>query len=101
VDELIATVFDEIKKLQAAGASDKNLQKIQEIDRRSRETDLQDNEWWLENIERYLQNGTPYTALEAYEGWVNGLTTAKIGELARQYLHADKFVQVVMYPEQK
>ncbi len=101
VDELIKTVFDEIKKLQADGASEKNLQKIQEIDRRSRETDLQDNEWWLYNISRMLLNGVPFSSLDEHQGWVNGLNGAKIGALAKQYLHDDKFVQIVLYPETK
>lgn len=101
VGELVATVFDEIKKLQTAGASEKNLQKVQEIDRRSRETDLQDNNWWLETIKRVQLNGMTMAALDGYDGWVNGLTPAKIASLATQYLKDTKYVQVVMYPEAK
>jgi zinc protease len=101
VDELIATVFEEIKKLQAQGASEKNLQKIQEIDRRSRETDLQDNDWWLNTLERMQLNGIPMSVLEAHDSWVSGLSGSKIAALAKKYLHDDHYVQVVMYPETK
>jgi zinc protease len=101
VEELIKTVFDEIKRLQTEGASEKNLQKVQEIDRRGRETDLEDNEWWAQSIRKMQLNGIPMTALDDYLGWVNGLNSAKIGALAKQYFHDDKFVQVVLYPETK
>lgn len=99
VDELVATVFNEIKRLQSEGASEKNLQKVQEIDRRSRETDLKDNRWWQENIKRMRLNGIPASAMDDYESWINGLTGAKIAELAKKYFSESHYTQVVLYPE--
>lgn len=99
VDELIATVWTEIKRLQTEGASEKNLQKVQEIDRRSRETDLKDNQWWQQHIRQMRLNGIPYSALDSYDSWISGLTGAKIAELARKYLTESRYTQVVLYPE--
>jgi zinc protease len=101
VEELIGTVWTEIKRLQAEGASEKNLLKVQEIDRRSRETDLQNNDWWLNTIAESELNGIPFTDLGKYNDWVNALTSAKIAALAKKYLSDQRYVQVVLYPENK
>lgn len=99
VDELIGAVWTEVKKLKAEGASEKNLLKVQEIDRRSRETDLQNNEWWQQTIRHMQLDGIPMSDLDKYNSWVDGLTGAKIAELAKKYLNEEHYIQVVLYPE--
>jgi zinc protease len=99
VQELITTAMNEITKLQNEGASEKNLQKVQEIHRRERETDLKRNDWWLETLEHSQLHNAPLSTLSEYDKWINGLTTQKIGELAKKYIHLDRYVQVVLYPE--
>ena len=101
VDELIATVFEEIKNLKTSGASAKNLQKVQEIQRRERETDLLNNEWWLETVEMFDLTKTPMTVLDEYDSWINGLTAEKVAQAAKDYINTEHYIQVVMYPEKK
>lgn len=101
VEELIATVFEEIKKLKTEGASEKNLLKVQEIERRSRETDLLDNEWWISTIETFDLSKSPLSDIDAYGKWIEALNSENIAKTANQYIHEDNFIQVVLYPEKE
>jgi len=101
LDELTAATFAVIDSLSTFGASADNLAKVKETRRRSRETDLEENGFWLAVISSYDRNGEPLEEILQLDPLLEGLTTETIGEAARQWLDPDRYVQVSLLPEVK
>lgn len=100
VADLIATAMKDIETLKAEGASEKNLQKTKETHRRERETDLRDNQWWLETLQKSYQNkGTAPMEMDKYLPMVDKLTAKDIQETAKKYFDPNHYIEVVMNPE--
>ncbi len=99
VNELAGQVFREITALQDSGATAEDVQKVQEIQRRSRETSLRQNGFWLNQLEAAYRDGVDPRDILAYDTLINNLTPATIRTAARTYLHTDNYVQVSLFPE--
>ena len=99
VDELIKTVFLQIDSLQTFGTTEKNLNKVKENQRRSRETDLKENRFWLSSLRfSYYHQKEPLQILE-YDKLVEKLTLKAVQRTAQKYFNAKNYVKVVLYPE--
>ena len=99
VDELVETAMKDIKDLSANGASEKNLQKVQETQRRSYETDMKDNDFWVKKIEFYYENAYDPSHLLSHPKLTESLTTKQLGDAAKRYLNMENYVKIVMKPE--
>lgn len=99
VDRLIATVKEEILKLKANGASEKDMKKIKETMLRSHETDLKENNYWINALKNYYMHNEDPTMILKFEEYVKGLTSEDIKAAANKYFNDDRFIQFVMYPE--
>jgi zinc protease len=98
IEALTAATFKEIEKMQTEGPTAEEVQKLNEMRRRSRETSLKQNGYWLGQLlfaDRYgpafrgglgADTGRPYDQ-------------ASLREAAKRYLRADNFVQVTLLPE--
>jgi len=99
VDELLKTVFLQIDTLQNFGTTEKYLIKVKENQRRSRETNLKENRFWLNSLRfSYYHQREPSQILE-YDQLVENLTLKAIKRAAQKYLNAKNYVKVVLYPE--
>ena len=99
LDELTAATFAVIDSLSTHGASADNLAKVQETRRRARETDLEENGFWLAAISAYDRDGQPLKDILELDPLLEGLTTEGIGEAARRWLDPERYVQVSLVPE--
>jgi zinc protease len=99
--ELLAATFAEIEHLKAAGPTEETVAKVQEIQRRSRETALEENEFWLSALESYQTNGLPLTDILDFDSKVEAVSVESIREAARIYLDSERYVQGVLVPEQQ
>ena len=99
LDELTAATFAVIDSLSTHGASAENLAKVQETRRRSRETDLEENGFWLAAIFGYDRDGQPLEDILELDPLLDGLTTEGIGAAARRWLDPLRYVQVSLLPE--
>jgi zinc protease len=99
LDELTTATFAVIDSLSTHGASADNLAKVQETRRRSRETNLEENGFWLAAISSYDRDGEPLEDILELEPLLDGLTTDGIGEAARRWLDPERYVQVSLLPE--
>lgn len=99
LDELTAATFAVIDSLSTHGASADNLAKVQETRRRARETDLEENGFWLAAISAYDRDGEPLKDILELDPLLDGLTTEGIGEAARRWLDPERYVQVSLLPE--
>ena len=99
VDELTSVVFTQIDSLRDVGTTETYVQKVQETQRRGRETSLRDNGFWLGSLQSRLQNGDDLETILRYDELVDGLTTADVQETAKRYFNRENYVKVVLYPE--
>ena len=99
VAELTETVFTQIDSLKNFGTTDKNLVKIKEIQRRTLETSLKENSFWLSTIESYVWHDEDFANVMKYNELVEALSLETIQKTANKYFDMDNYVQVSLYPE--
>ncbi len=101
VDELTQAVMAEMETLQTEGPKTKDLEKVKEIYRRSREVDLKQNKYWLNKLEYYyFHNLDPVTILEM-DQLMSELTAQDVQQALQRYIDLEKPVRVVLYPENR
>jgi zinc protease len=99
LDELVDSTFAEIRAFQESGPSDSIVAKVKEIQRRSRETSLKQNSYWLGQLVAAKRYGLDPRNILTYEDLIDGLSAAEIRDAARQYLRTGTYVQVSLLPE--
>ncbi|MEZ4700119.1 MAG: insulinase family protein [Rhodothermales bacterium] len=100
VDELIGAVFDQIAALKNTGASDENLAKIKEQQRRSRETQKETNGFWTGILDFYSTHpDEPWLDVLHYEDMIEAIDSDDIRAAAQAYFNESDYVRAVLYPE--
>jgi zinc protease len=98
VDELVRVVMAEIDTVRAAGVPQDVVDKVREAFRRSRETALRENGWWMGRLMEYDRHGWDVRLIT--ENPVGPeLSSARIQAAARLYLDPARRVQVSLVPE--
>jgi zinc protease len=75
------------------------LQKVKETQRRSLETSLRENRYWLGQLVAARRYGSDPRNLLRYEDLISALTADDIRRAAQLYLRLDNYVQVTLVPE--
>ena len=101
VETLVEAVKEEIKDLQKNGPSDENFNKIRETQRRSRESDLEKNRFWLNTITSYYRSDRDLDQIKAYDQLIENLTKEDIQKAAKQFLDLEKSIIVTVKPEKE
>jgi zinc protease len=99
VEELTAAVFAQIDSLVAFGPTPGELDKVREIQRRERETNLEENGYWLGQLVSYDQLGIDFREILTYERLIDGLDADMVRQAAERWLRQDNYVLVTLYPE--
>ncbi|MEM7370912.1 MAG: insulinase family protein [Bacteroidota bacterium] len=99
VDDLVDAALNDMKTLREEGASEKNLQKIKETQRKDIQVGMKQNRYWLNNLEFSYQHELDPSKLIQAEDKIDKLTGEDIQKAAQQYFDADKLVKFVLYPE--
>ena len=98
VDELVGVVFQEIERLKAEGPTAEDVDKVKEAERRSRETNLEENRWWVAQLALADEYGTdPRLLLDPT--FLETVTVESVQERAQRYLRTGNFVRVSLFPE--
>ena len=97
-NKLTKAVFREIKKIRANGPTATDLIKAKETLIRTRETDLEKNEFWLGKIESVYYDGTDPATILNFKDRVNAVTLEDLKIAANTYLKPDHYVMVVLKP---
>lgn len=98
-EDLIERAKQDIKKLQQEGASEKNLQKIKETQRKEIEVGTKENSYWLNQLNFSYQNELDPSKLGNSSGRIDKLTAEDIRKAAMQYLSGENYMQFLLYPE--
>jgi zinc protease len=99
LEELVQAVFAEVRAFQSAGPADSTVQKVKEAQRRTRETSLRENNYWLNQLLVSDRWGLDPRNLLKYEEMIDRLTAADIRDAAQRYIRFDNYVQVTLMPE--
>lgn len=98
VEELVAAVFGEIQALIEDGPTPEDVQAATEKERRSRETNLKENGWWVSQLRSaYFYDWDPHLVLD--DGPLERVTAETIQRDARIWLRLDNYVRVSLFPE--
>ncbi len=98
-EKLSDLVLEDIKDLQVSGPKGSDLTKVKEILKRERETNLRDNDFWVDVLRSYFIHDQDPLLIMAYSDMVDKLTPEGIRQAAIQYLNRQRYVKVTLYPE--
>jgi zinc protease len=99
LDDLVKQVFAEIDSLKVFGPNQEYIQKVQEAQRRSRETSLKQNNYWLYQLLYADRFGTHPSEILTYESLIEALTADMIAHAASRYLPRNNYIRVSLYPQ--
>jgi zinc protease len=99
VDTLSRVVFAELDSLKTNGARQVDVDKVKETLKRSFETNLRENGFWLGQLTAYYRLGDDPRLLLSYPQLVDTLTPQLVKEAAARYLRTDNYVQITLLPE--
>jgi len=99
VEKLSNLVFSEISLLQSEGPAQGSVDKVIEILKRERETNMRENEFWLNVLRSYYMNKLDPQLILAHDQLIDTLSPAVIQEAARVFLKRDRYVRVILLPE--
>ena len=99
-EELSAVVFEEIERLKAEGPDAETVAKVREQQRRSKETRLEQNGFWLGQLSTYDRLGRDFRLIPSYD-MIDSWTAEQVKQAAIRYLRTDQYVKFVLLPEAK
>ena len=98
-DELLMEVFEELAWLRDGGEQE-YLDTAKELLRNPREEQLRENGFWLGQIQSSLQRGQDFGGTLDFEDRLDALTLDDVVAAANRYLTEDRYVRVVLLPEE-
>ena len=97
-EELRDEVFDQIGWLKRGGEQ-KYLDTAKEQFRTSRQEQLRENGFWLEQIRTTARRGESFDDIVAFDDWLDDLTLEQVAAAAERYLTDDRYLRVVLLPK--
>jgi zinc protease len=101
VKKLISAAYEEINKIQQNGPTPQDLGKVKEAQVRDLETNLKENNYWLNLLftAYFEKKDTTEFTQENIRKRIDDLSIEKLKETAQKYLNMDNRIVVVMDPE--
>ncbi len=99
VEQLTRAVFAQIDSLKQFGASEANIEKVQEADRRAREAALKENGFWRRRLSSSYWLGQDPANILKYDDLVDALTSDIVRDAARKHFNMENYARFVLYPE--
>ncbi|MBN1212427.1 MAG: insulinase family protein [candidate division Zixibacteria bacterium] len=101
VDELTGVIMTQIDSLKTFGLEESYIEKVKEMQRRERETQLKENNFWLRSLSQIFEEHEDPMNLLDFENLINTLTVEKVRRAAEKYFDTGNYIKVVLYPEDK
>lgn len=101
VDELIGAVFQVIDSVQVYGPDISYIDKVKETQRRSFESQVERNRFWLSNLVSYAMRKDDPALILAYPALIDTLNPVMVQDAARNFFNMENYVQVVLKPEKE
>lgn len=100
-EKLIASALDEINKIKQNGAQAVDVEKFVAEERRSTETQLKENNFWLSYLTTQIQNNEDPKQILSYLESLKKITPQALKETATTYLSGSNFIRLELMPEKK
>ncbi len=97
-EELTGTVFEVIDSLRNFTVEPSYVTKVSEAQKRSFETSIRQNQFWLSSLVRYAFLGQDPDLILEYPQLVNSLDAEQIKDAAGRYFDTGNYVLVVLRP---
>jgi zinc protease len=98
--ELLAATFAQIEDLRTNGPTAEELATAKEQEKRSHESELTQNAYWLSTLVNYALDPAhqdPKTALSTQQ-LIDKVTAADLQAAAQRFLKMDQYIQAILYP---
>lgn len=99
VEKLTASALDEIAKIKVHGAQILDVEKFQAEERRTTETQLKDNTFWLNYLSSQLENQEDLKLILGYLDSLKDISPESLKEAANFYLSGENQIRFVLLPE--
>ena len=96
--ELRDEVLAEVEWLRDGGEQS-YLDTAKELLSTPRQEQLRDNGFWLNQIQTVTQRGESFEEINRFDERLDALTLEQVADAARRYLTSDRYVRVVLLPE--
>ncbi len=100
VEELFAAIQRELNWL-IDGGEQKYLDTAKELLRSSREEQVEENSFWLNQMRAVLQRGQDFDVINQFEERLDAVTLEQVAAAAERYLTLDRYIRVVLYPKEE
>jgi len=98
VDELLDAIAVELDWLREGGEQ-RYLDTARELLRTAREEQLRENGFWLGQIQAMTRHGESFEEINRFDERLDALTLEEVAAAARRALADDRYVRVVLLPE--
>ena len=95
----MAEVIEEVNWLRNGGEQE-YLDTVKELLRTPREEQLRDNNFWLNQIRTTTQRDGEFDDIPRFEEWLDAITLDQVVTAAQQYMTPDRYIRVVLLPEE-
>ena len=99
VEELFAAIQRELNWL-IDGGEQKYLDTAKELFRSSREEQVEENSFWLNQMRAVLQRGHDFDVINQYYDRLDAVTLEQVAGAAERYLTLDRYIRVVLFPQE-
>ncbi len=99
VEKLVAATQDEINALINNGPLQVNIDKWKAESLRVHETELRNNDWWLNYINGQNMDKEDIHQLNNFNAELDKVTTPGLKQMAAKYLNGSNFIRLVLLPE--
>lgn len=101
VDTLVNTVFAEMQFISDNGPDDENLEKARETYLRDLETNVKENEYWLNKIKDAIRYNSELVSTKELKKLANSTTKKDLQKAAKLYFTNDHYLKVVLMPDEE
>lgn len=99
IDKLIASTLEEINKIKEHGAEAVDIEKFLAEERRTTETQLKENSFWLGYLTGQMQNEEDPKQILGYLDSLKELTPEALKTTAQFRLSGDNLIKMILLPE--
>ena len=99
VDELTSSLFNQIDSIRTVTLDESYIEKVKEMQRRRKEVETKENDYWLKKLQSYYFYGMDLSQLNKDDEEIDKLNADDVLEAAKKYLNMKNYVSVILYPE--
>lgn len=99
VEKLIASTLEEISKVKKNGAQEVDVQKFIAEEKRTTETELKENSFWISYLYGQAQNHEDPKVILTYLDSLKSISSDSLKATANTYVNGDNMIQFVLLPE--